>query len=225
MRERPWYLEEQKVEEYEAYYQNKYRRAELLEKKVLERALEEFDGAERILEVGCGTGHFTRWIESRGFECYGLDISSLMLKQARKMWIGGRFLQGESSFLPFVAKSFDVVTYITSLEYMRSVVAVFAEGARVAKKGIIIGVMNRWSLPTVRKMFRARLRKNSHYANAKFYSVRDIRRLLDESLARRYYVAYWNTTAFPRVFDSLASTLFPFGSFLGLAVKLYGKQD
>jgi ubiquinone/menaquinone biosynthesis C-methylase UbiE len=224
MQEKPWYLQEQIVKEYEAYYQSKYKRADALEKRLLRRLLEQFEDIKTLLEVGCGTGHFTRWMESLGLECYGLDMSSLMLKEARQLWIDGRLLQGESSHLPFRSKSFDVITYVASLEYMPNIAAVLAEAIRVTKKGIIIGLMNKWSLPTLRRMFQVRMGRNPYYRNANFYSISDIKRIFGETF-KKHDIAYWNTTAFPRVFGNMESTLLPFGSFLGIAIKLDDTHD
>jgi len=224
MEKAPWYLKEQNVAKYEDYYQHKYRRADLLEKRILKTSLEQFAGAETILEVGCGTGHFTRWMESLGLECQGLDVSILMLEQAKKLWIGGRLLQGESGHLPFGAKSFDIVTYITSLEYMHNVALVLSEAGRVAKKGIIFGLMNKWSTQTMRRIFQAKLQCNSHYTEARFYSIRDIRRLLCENFCN-YSIVYWNTTVFPRFLGNTQSAILPFGSFLCLAVKLVENDE
>ena len=56
--------QEQTAKEYEAYYETKYKRADLLEKKLLTKLFSQFPDAKNVLEVGCGTGHFTRWIES-----------------------------------------------------------------------------------------------------------------------------------------------------------------
>jgi ubiquinone/menaquinone biosynthesis C-methylase UbiE len=225
MQEKPWYLQEQIVKEYEAYYQTKYKRADVLEKRLLKKLLEQFNDIERLLEVGCGTGHFTRWMDSLGLECYGLDMSSLMLKEAKKLWIDGRLLKGESSHLPFRSKSFDVVMYVTSLEYMPYVTAVFTEAMRIARKGIIIGLMNKWSPPTIRRIIQVRMGRNPYYRNANFYSISDMKRILGKTLPKGYDIVYWNTTVFPRVFGSMVSSLFPFGSFLGIAVKLEDTCD
>ncbi len=81
------YQHEQTAKEYEAYYETKYKRADLLEKRLLTKLLGQFKDVKNLLEVGCGTGHFTRWIDSTGIESYGVDTSSPMLKEAKKMWI------------------------------------------------------------------------------------------------------------------------------------------
>jgi cyclopropane fatty-acyl-phospholipid synthase-like methyltransferase len=51
----------------------------------VERALEEFAGAAsgRVLEVGCGTGHWVRALIDRGVRAHGVDASTEMLARAR----------------------------------------------------------------------------------------------------------------------------------------------
>jgi ubiquinone/menaquinone biosynthesis C-methylase UbiE len=225
MQEEPWYLQEQIVKNYEAYYQGKYKRADILEKKLLKRLLEQFGDTQKLLEIGCGTGHFTRWMESLGLECYGLDLSPLMLREAKRFWAKGQLMQGQSGYLPFKSGSFDVVAFIACLEYMPSIAAAFREAARVARKGMIIGLMNKWSLPTIRRRLQVRRGKNPYYTNAKFYSIREIKRTLGETFHDRYALAYWTTTVFPKVFGHMESAHFPFGSFVGIAVKLCDAHD
>jgi ubiquinone/menaquinone biosynthesis C-methylase UbiE len=220
MQEKAWYLQEQIVQNYEAYYQTKYRRADVLEKKLLRKLLEQIGDTQKLLEVGCGTGHFTRWMETLGIECSGLDLSHLMLREARKLWVHGPFAQGESSHLPLKAKAFDVVVFIACLEYMPDLVAVFSEAARVARKGIIIGLMNKWSPPTIRRIIQVKMGRNPYYENAKFYSISDMKRILRDTFGDKHTIVYWTTTVFARIFGNMESALFPYGSFLGIAVKL-----
>jgi ubiquinone/menaquinone biosynthesis C-methylase UbiE len=219
MQEEPWYLQEQIVKNYEAYYQGKYKRADILEKKLLKRLLEQFGGIQKLLEIGCGTGHFTRWMESLDLECYGLDLSHPMLTEARKLWPTAPVIQGESRYLPFESGAFDVIAFIACLEYMPNVAKVFQEAARVARKGMVIELMNKWSPSTVRRMAQAEMGKNPFYRNVRFYSILDIKRVLRETFHDRHTVTYWNTTVFPKAIGIKESAFFPFGSFLGLAVK------
>ncbi|MBN1135320.1 MAG: hypothetical protein JXM73_01975, partial [Anaerolineae bacterium] len=48
---------------YEAWYETTGRRADRLEKALLKQLLARFPQASSLLEVGCGTGHFTRWLK------------------------------------------------------------------------------------------------------------------------------------------------------------------
>jgi ubiquinone/menaquinone biosynthesis C-methylase UbiE len=220
MQEDAWYLQKRIVQEYESLYQTKYKRADLLEKRLLKKLLKQLGETQKLLEVGCGTGHFTRWMETLGPECCGLDLSHLMLGEARKLWPDGPLVQGESSYLPFKTESFDVVTCVACLEYMPNIARVLSEAARVARKGIIIGLMNKWSTPTLRRIVQVKMGRNPYYKNARFYSISDIKRILKDALGDECEIAYWTTTVFSRIFGDRESALLPFGSFLGIAVKL-----
>jgi SAM-dependent methyltransferase len=74
------------VASYDAWYQTAGCRADRLEKALLGRLLADFPGASTVLEVGCGTGHFTRWFSEGSFQAVGLELSRPMLVEAR-----GRF--------------------------------------------------------------------------------------------------------------------------------------
>jgi ubiquinone/menaquinone biosynthesis C-methylase UbiE len=225
MQKEAWYFQEETVKNYECFYQTKYKRADRLEKKLLTKLLDTLGHAEKLLEIGCGTGHFTRWLDSMGLECYGLDLSHLMLREAKKLWPNGSLLQGESSHLPFKDKSFDVVAFIACLEYMPNIAKVVNEAARVSRKGIIIGIMNKWSLSTMRRIIQIKMGKNPYYKNVKFYSIFGIKHVLEETLHDRYTICFWSTAVFPKIFGDRESALLPFGAFLGIAVKLGENVD
>lgn len=220
-----WYFQEDIVKTYESYYQKKYKRADELEKALLKKLLDTLGPTETLLEVGCGTSHFTRWFESLGLKCYGFDLSDLMLKEAKSLWPEGDLLRGESSFLPFKNNSFDIVAYVACMIYMLNPVKVIREASRVARKGIIFGLINKWSLPTLRRIIQVKMGKNPYYKNAKFYSVIGMKRTLKDVLGDKYIIPYWSTTVFPKIFGKVQSSFFPFGAFVGIAVKLGEKLD
>jgi ubiquinone/menaquinone biosynthesis C-methylase UbiE len=225
MQKEAWYFQEETVKNYECFYQTKYKRADRLEKKLLTKLLGKIGHAEKLLEIGCGTGHFTRWLDSMELECYGLDLSHLMLREAKKLWPNGSLLQGESSHLPFKDKSFDVVAFIACLEYMPDIAKVVNEAARVSRKGIIIGIMNKWSLSTMRRIIQVKIGKNPYYKNVRFYSIFDMKHVLEETLHDRYAICFWSTAVFPKFFGDTESAFLPFGAFLGIAVKLGENVD
>ena len=92
---------------YEAWYQEpEGRRADALEKASLHRLLQGFAGARgrstpvSVLEVGSGTGHFTRWLAQQGLAAVGLDLSAAMLAQAQAL-DGISLVRGDACRLPF----------------------------------------------------------------------------------------------------------------------------
>jgi len=215
-----WYFREEIVKTYESWYEGKYKRADKLEKALLRKLLNTLPHAESLLEVGCGTAHFTRWFESLGLECYGLDLSHLMLKEAKNLWPNKTLLRGESAHLPFKDGAFDIVSFIACMEYMPNPAKVLSEAARVARKGIILGLMNKWSLPTIRRIIQVKMGKNPYYRGAKFYSALSIKEILKEGLKDTYNIPHWSTTVFPKILGNAESSFIPFGAFLGVAVKL-----
>jgi len=221
----PWFLRKEYVETYESFYETKYKKVVELEKELLSKALKELGNAESLLEVGCGTSYFTRWFE-KNFKLYavGMDISPLMLKEAKKRWRGD-LVQGEAHYLPFRDRSFDAIAFITCMEYMPRLEEVIKEATRVSRKGLIIGLMNKWSLPTLRRMIQIALGKNPYYINTTFYSILGIKKKLKKALNNDFKIVYWDTTAFPKIFGRLKSRKFPFGAFLCLGVKTENERN
>jgi SAM-dependent methyltransferase len=83
----------------------------------------------RVLELGCGTGRFLRTLDS----AIGIDVSQQLLAQA--VTRGLSVARADAHRLPFAAESFDAITggnaVFRYLDYPR----VFAEGARVLRRG------------------------------------------------------------------------------------------
>ena len=135
---------------YEQWYSEEGRRADALEKALLWKLLKAFPDARTALEVGCGTGHFTRWMAEKGLDTVGLDASQPMLMEARR-YDGSQYLLGDALHLPVADRSFDLVALITTLEFVPDPARALAEAARVARQGILLGVLNRYSLLTLRE--------------------------------------------------------------------------
>ncbi|HIC95985.1 TPA: class I SAM-dependent methyltransferase [Candidatus Bipolaricaulota bacterium] len=218
----PWYFQEEIVSRYESWYTGKKgERMDHLEKRLLLGLLGEFGKGkvESLLEVGCGTTHFTRWFESLGIEAVGLDLSEVMLAEARRWW-RGPLVQGDAAALPFANKSFDVVAFIACFEYMPDPLRVLREARRVARKGLLLGLMNRWSLTALRRRVQELLGRNPFYKDAHFYSLPEIKRLIAQAFKdeRERPRLRWSSTLFPPIPGFPQEARLPFGAFLGLAV-------
>ena len=97
---------------------------------------------ESILDVGCGTGVFTRNILAAGPRVTGLDISIPMLQRAQRKTEGFPFrgVAADMSFLPFPDECFDKVVSMTALEFVTDGRAAVAELFRVSRKGGVVVV-------------------------------------------------------------------------------------
>lgn len=102
---------------------------------------------QQVLDVGCGTGWFTRRLAQGGLQMTGLDVSEAMLAVARQRTPQGiAWLQGDAAQLPFADRSFDHVVALTSLCFVPDWPRAVAEIVRVARRGFALGLLNRNSL-------------------------------------------------------------------------------
>ncbi len=217
-----WFWDEEIVNSYESWYEGKGKRADRLEKRALALLLEMFGQAETLLEVGCGTTHFTRYFESLGLQCTGYDLSPHMLRVARNLWRGS-LVRGDSSHLPFLDESFDLAALITCLEFMPSPVDVLREAIRISRRGVIIGLMNRYGVSTLRRRVQVWLGKNPFYRHAHFYSLGEATSLLKQAAGDSFRID-WKATVLPRLFGDRITKV-PFGDFLGIAVILNREHE
>jgi ubiquinone/menaquinone biosynthesis C-methylase UbiE len=213
-----WFWDEKIVGSYESWYEGKGKRADQLEKKLLSLLLGDFDRPVSLIEIGCGTTHFTRYFEKLGLQCTGYDLSPIMLGVARKLWPGD-LIRGDSAILPFPDKSFDVVAFITCLEFMPRPVEVLREAVRIARQGILMGLMNRYGVSTIRRTVQVWLGKNPFYRHAHFYSLGEIRSILRKVAPLETHID-WKVTLLPRFFGDRINTKIPFGDFLGMSTKI-----
>ncbi|MEM3402349.1 MAG: methyltransferase domain-containing protein [Candidatus Hadarchaeales archaeon] len=89
----------------------------------------------RLLDVGCGTGLLLAELEERAEEAYGVDLSSEMLKVARKRCRKSKLLVADAENLPFEDGFFDCIVSFTLLQNLPNPPAAVKEMARVLKKG------------------------------------------------------------------------------------------
>ena len=165
---------------YEAWYHATGRRADRLEKALLEQLLTGFPHVSTVLEVGCGTGHFTRWFSEHGMQAMGLDLSPPMLVEAVRLGSPPCVL-GDALALPFPTGAFDMVALITTLEFVPDPVHVLADALRVARYGLILGVLNRQSV-----LCRQLTRKGGPvWEAARFYTPAELGRLVRRAAAGR----------------------------------------
>ena len=108
-----------------------------LQVRSMERALRELQGGERrkgrALDIGCGTGRWTRWLGRWWTDPVGVDLSGAMLRggAARQR------AQGDITRLPFADATFDLAASVTVLQHLphdAQSLAV-AEAARVLRPG------------------------------------------------------------------------------------------
>ena len=202
---------------YEEWYAGAGRGADILEKELLGKLLNMFPKAHSVLEVGCGTGHFTRWMAERNLDAVGLDISEPMLNEARRLG-GPSYLPGDALSLPFADRSYDVAALITTLEFLPDPARALAEAVRVARQGVLLGVLNRWSLLTLRY----RLSGKTMWRSARFFGPWELAKMVRRAAGRRARTVTWRTTLWP-IFGVRDLPL-PWGGFIGMGLQLHEEE-
>jgi SAM-dependent methyltransferase len=65
------------------------------DRELLSRFASEVSGGGEVCDMGCGPGHVARYLQSVGASVFGLDISSAMVEEARRLNPGIRFQVGD----------------------------------------------------------------------------------------------------------------------------------
>jgi SAM-dependent methyltransferase len=105
---------------------------------------EELKG-KAVLDIGCGTGRFSRVFSGFGARVVGIDLSRTMLLQAKGQGSAGAYLEGSALRLPFKDNAFDLAVSVNVFNHLSSYEQAVDEMCRVSRK-VILGLPNRHSL-------------------------------------------------------------------------------
>lgn len=122
---------------YDAIAKDYDRRYEINDYSGIEEALLAFVGQPtgRVLEVGCGTGHWLRVLSERGVSVAGVDASSNMLDYAHDQAPRAALAQARAEHLPWSNESFDSVFCINAFHHFEDKAGFLAEARRVLGPG------------------------------------------------------------------------------------------
>jgi SAM-dependent methyltransferase len=131
---------------------------------------------ESPLDLGCGTGYFTRrFAGETGLCAVGLDPNASWLEFARASSTGSeRYCLGTAVSLPFADSSFDLAVSGTALCFIDDGRGAVLEILRVTRKRFAIGLLNRHSLLYLQK---GRAGGSGAYRGAHWHTAPEIRAL------------------------------------------------
>jgi ubiquinone/menaquinone biosynthesis C-methylase UbiE len=98
-------------------------------------ALADEINAKRILEVGCGTGHWLQGLVASGARLFGLDLSVGMLGIARLHEPRICLTRGVALELPFAGDSFDLIYCVDALHHFGDAQRFIEQAFRVLRPG------------------------------------------------------------------------------------------
>lgn len=132
-----------------------------------------------VLDAGCGTGYFTRQLTRAGLRVTGIDSDRAAIAYAQRHAAADEtYLVGDARALTFPDRHFDYVVAMTSLCFIADDVQALAEMARVARRRIALGLLNRRSL-----LYRQKGRGGGAgaYRGAHWHTPREVHRLFAQA--------------------------------------------
>lgn len=168
----------EKALKYDEFFSTEYgRKVFLLEKDLMAYCLKNLK-VSSVLEIGCGTGvwgeFWKDYLKARFVA--GLDISYDMLRLARAKGFGELVL-GSAESMPFKEKSFDLVAFVTSLEFIENREKAVWEALRVTKRYLAVGYLNRFSFLAFKRRVKSFFHR-SVYKKAQFLTEKEIEKLV-----------------------------------------------
>jgi SAM-dependent methyltransferase len=174
---------------------------------------------DTVLDVGCGTGWFTRRAAADGARVVGLDRDAEVLEFAVRRSTGRtRYVLGDATALPFADASFDTVLSVTALCFVEQWPQAIAEIVRVSRRRFVLGLLNRRSLLWLGK---GRSGGSGAYRGAHWHTHAEIDRALRHLPVRevqyRYGVFLPSGSGVARAVERRPPSGLPLGSFVAVA--------
>ena len=108
-----------------------------LDRELLDRFAAHVQGIGPGCDMGCGPGHVARYLHGRGLHVTGVDLSPMMVQQARTLNPGIEFKQGDMRSLEIEDEAWGgIVAFYSIIHISRTeVIAVLGELKRTLRPG------------------------------------------------------------------------------------------
>jgi SAM-dependent methyltransferase len=189
------------------------------------RSALELSVGESLLDVGCGTGWFTRRAAADGARVVGLDIEDRALEFARRHSTETvRFLHGDATCLPFEDRAFDKVMSVTALCFVPQWQKAVAEIVRVSRRRFALGLLNRNSLLWLQK---GRGGGSGAYRGAHWHTAAEIASVLQSLPVKDVRYAFCvflpGGSAMARAAERALPAMLPMGAFMVVFGKVHDR--
>ena len=152
-------------------------------------------GAKRLLDLGCGNGAKLFEFAARGYEVWGVDVSTDAMRLCKELLPQGHFSQGELQETGFPNGHFDYIRIDNALEHVPNPKEVVAECRRLLCDGGRLMVY----VPHGRSLSMRLMKGNSLSAwipfHLQLFTRKSLWRLLSESGFKDIRIYEYNTTS------------------------------
>jgi ubiquinone/menaquinone biosynthesis C-methylase UbiE len=161
--------------EYDSFYDTSMgKKIDHLEKMAVWTYLLKMDLEKKMLEIGCGTGHWTKFFKKKGIEMIAIDVADKMLEAAKSKNQGSvdfRLMSVED--LDFGDHSFSNIISIATLEFVDHLDRTLSEIDRVLKPGgyFLAGCLNARSEIGMKKHEHAIYRDARFFEHERLYEL------------------------------------------------------
>ena len=183
------------------------------------------DANRTLLDVGCGTGNFSRRFAEAGLSVTGLDPNQAALSYARQQGNQINYLQANALSLPFLNNSFDYVSAITSLCFVEPPQQALQEMWRVTRRGLLLGVLNKHSLLYVQK------RHSKSYIGARWDRMTTVKKWAKNLDPEPCHISVSNgvliagSGKLARLMERILGSLLPVGAFIAVYIEKIPAQS
>jgi SAM-dependent methyltransferase len=172
----------------------------------------------RLLDVGCGTGWFSRRFAGHGLQVTAVDSDPKAIAYARSQGSDVSWMEASATALPFADNSFDYSAAVTSLCFINDVQQAVQEMWRVSRRGMVLGLLNRRSL-----LYRQKHGMGS-YGGARWDSLADVKAWAARlqpvpCLETGYAIFLPGGGTLARMTEKRLPSCIPFGGFLAVALN------
>lgn len=105
-------------------------------------------GARRVVDIGAGTGNYTRALAAEGFQTVAIDVSSEMIAAGRTK-ADARWIRGDACALPLASGVLDAAVCVNVLHHLADLRGALGEMRRVVRRGAVMQAVVRENLATL----------------------------------------------------------------------------
>jgi ubiquinone/menaquinone biosynthesis C-methylase UbiE len=154
----------------------------------------------------------------KGLRAVGLDRAEAMLRRMAEYAPTIPAVIGDAHQLPFPTLGVDLTAFITTLEFLENPQAALAEAVRIARQGMIVMVLNRWSLGGLSRRWGPQSRRTI-LGQARDFSRAELERMIRAAAGPRCGGFRRASTLLPNGFWK-AVVKVPVGDVIGMGVRL-----